>query len=102
MKCGKFFTGVIGDVEHRQQKIAAVDVGTLRRRAGSLNLSVVDRGIKIDEVPAALPRGMDLHHDVSLGVEAARVAEIRVVDDDRIDVAGLTPTAALDVNRNER
>src|SRR5262245_58688315 len=61
-------------------------------------LALVDCRIEIDEMPAGLPGR--LHHDldVALAVEGAGVAAHRVVVDHGVDVGGLAPAHALEMD----
>src|SRR5579875_2078321 len=87
---------MVGDVEHREQEVATVDLRAFGRRTRSEDLSVEDRGVEIDEMPPLLTRRTNLHRDVALTVE--RAAVVGVIDHDRIDVPGLRPSAALEVD----
>src|SRR5579883_948586 len=91
---------MVGDVKHREQEVATVDLRAFGRRTRSEDLSVEDRGVEIDEMPPFLTRRTNLHRDVALTVERAAVAEVGVVDHDGIDVPGLRPSAALEVDRD--
>src|SRR5262245_44922739 len=61
-------------------------------------LALVDRRVEIDEMPAGLAGRLHDDLDVALAVEAAGIARDRVVVDQRVDVGGLAPAAALDVD----
>src|SRR5262245_5368681 len=61
-------------------------------------LALVDGGIEVDEVPARLAARLEEDLHVALAVKGAGVADIVVVVDDRVDVCGLRPTHALQVN----
>src|SRR5262249_45536342 len=90
-----------GEAEARQV-LARVIVreGELRQPVvvGPRLLALVDRRVEVDEVPAGLAGRLHDDLDVALAVEAAGIARDRVVVDQRVDVGGLAPAAALDVH----
>src|SRR6202040_2292815 len=61
-------------------------------------LALVDRRVKIDVVPAGLSGRLHDDLDVALAVEAARIAAVAVVIDDRVDVGGLAPTDTFEMD----
>src|SRR5258705_11040757 len=61
-------------------------------------LALVDRGIEIDEMPAGLAGRLEEDLDVALAVERAGIADVAVVVDDRVDVGGLGPAHALQMD----
>src|SRR5262249_62260867 len=61
-------------------------------------LALVDRRVEIDEMPAGLAGRLHDDLDIALAVEAAGIARDRVVVDQRVDVGGLAPAAALDMD----
>src|SRR6516225_2664401 len=67
------------------------DAEVVRPRLGSL----VDAGVKIDEMPTRRAGRLDQDLDIALAVEGAGIADIAVVVDHTVDVGGLGPADAL-------
>src|SRR5690606_24094841 len=90
---------VVDVVEHGQLQERGVGV---RRRgsAGRYDLALVDGRVDGDEVRAYTARRLEEHGDVALAVEPAAVANVAVVDQDRVDVGGLRPADALQRDRD--
>src|SRR5262245_55098114 len=65
-------------------------------------LALVDGGIEVDEVPARLAARLEEDLHVALAVKGAGVADIVVVVDDRVDVRGLRPAHALQMDLERR
>src|SRR5262245_2691541 len=61
-------------------------------------LALVYRRVEIDEVPAGLPGGLHEDFDIALTVEGAGIAAGRVVIDDGVDIGGLAPPHAFEVD----
>src|SRR5262245_25937384 len=61
-------------------------------------LALVDRRIEIDEVPAWLAGRLHDDLDIALAIETAGIARGRVVVDQRVDVGGLAPAHALEMD----
>src|SRR5690606_34175748 len=72
--------------------------GGVRRggAAGRDDLALVDGRVEPDEVHALAPRRLEEDRHVALAVEAAAVAHVAVVEQQRVDVRGLGPADALD------
>ena len=60
-------------------------------------LALIDCGIEVDEVPAGLAGRFKQNFHVALAVKGARVADVAVVIDHRVNVSGLGPAHALQV-----
>src|SRR5262245_43851543 len=60
--------------------------------------ALVDGGIEIDEMPAGLAGRLHENFDVALAVERAGIAARGVVVDHRIDVGGLAPPHAFEMD----
>src|SRR4051794_37700720 len=61
-------------------------------------LALVDRRVEIDEMPPGLAGRLHEDFDVALAVEGAGIAAGRVVVDDGVDVGGLAPAHAFEVD----
>lgn len=64
--------------------------------------ALADRGMEVDELPARLAGGVQGEFSVTPAVEAAAIADVSVVIDQRVDVRGLAPAHALEVDAEER
>src|SRR6185295_10696897 len=65
-------------------------------------LALVDRRIKIDEVPARLPGRLHDDLDIALAVEGAGVAAGSIVVNHSVDVGGFAPAHAFEVDSEGR
>src|SRR6516164_5264488 len=99
--CGMVVGDFEGEVERGQILARMVlrigelrDAEIVRPRLGSF----VDAGIKVDEMPAGLAGSLHDQFHIALAVEGAGIADIIVVIDHVIDVGGLGPAYALEVN----
>src|SRR5579862_8816599 len=81
-----------------------VRVGQLRGRivVGSAFGAFVNARIEIDEMPAGIAGGLEKYLHVALAVEAAGVADVTVVVHYMIDIGGLGPSDAFEVNGKRR
>src|SRR5580692_4694086 len=90
-----------GEAEDRQVLAWVILVAGQLRQAvvdRARLLALVDRRIEIDEVPAGLAGRLHEDLDVALAVEAAGIAGMAVVVDHRVDVGGLGPARALEMD----
>src|ERR1700730_17494882 len=71
------------------------DAEVVRPRLGAL----VDAGVEIDEMPTRRAGRLDRDLDIALAVEGAAIADIAVVVDQSVDVGGLGPADALQMDR---
>src|SRR5262249_12066304 len=61
-------------------------------------LALVDRRIKVDEMPARLNGPLEEDFDVTLAIKRESIADVIVVIDDRVDVGGFRPADALQMD----